>query len=106
MGPRLSIAAGVLAASLASASFPAVAADAERGGVLAARWCAHCHAVAPGQRRNDADPPDFGSIGRNPGLDAAALSAFLMTPHPRMPDLSLSRREIEDLVAYIRTRAR
>ncbi|MGL4242340.1 MAG: c-type cytochrome [Beijerinckiaceae bacterium] len=81
-------------------------ADADRGAGIAARWCANCHAIAPAQRRNDADPPELSRIGRQPDFDAAKLTAFLMTPHPRMPDMSLSRREIEDLVAFIRAQAK
>jgi mono/diheme cytochrome c family protein len=29
------------------------------------------------------------------------LHAFLQTPHQRMPDLHLSREEIDDVAAYI-----
>jgi mono/diheme cytochrome c family protein len=82
------------------------AADVEKGGAIAARWCAQCHAATPDQRRSDADPPTFAQIGRMPTMDAAALAAFLMTPHRRMPDMSLTRREIEDLVAFIKSQAR
>jgi mono/diheme cytochrome c family protein len=84
----------------------AAAADAANGGVIAARWCAHCHAVAPGSQRSDAGPPSFAQIGRNPAMDAGALAAFLTAPHPRMPDLSLTRREIDDLLAFIRAQAK
>jgi hypothetical protein len=31
----------------------------------------------------------------------AALEGFLADPHPVMPDMSLTRQEIKDLVAYI-----
>ncbi len=82
------------------------AADAANGGVIAERWCAHCHAVAPRPQRSDAGPPSLAQIGRNPAMDAGALAAFLMTPHPRMPDMSLTRREIEDLLAFIRAQAK
>jgi mono/diheme cytochrome c family protein len=84
----------------------AAAADVERGAAIAARWCANCHAVGPAVRRSDADPPAFAQIGRQPDLDAGKLRAFLMTPHPRMPDMALTRQEIEDLVAFIRSEVR
>ena len=32
---------------------------------------------------------------------AAKLALFLLAPHPRMPDMSLSRSEAADLAAYI-----
>jgi hypothetical protein len=30
-----------------------------------------------------------------------SLTVFLRTPHDRMPDLSLTREETDDLIAYI-----
>jgi hypothetical protein len=38
---------------------------------------------------------------RNPSTEK--LSSFLTDPHPKMPDMSLTRAEIADLVAYIRS---
>ena len=38
---------------------------------------------------------------RPPG--AVPLDTFLMNPHPKMPDMQLTRTEVADLVAYIRT---
>ena len=32
-----------------------------------------------------------------------ALAAFLADPHPKMPDMHLSRSEIDDIVAYIQS---
>jgi hypothetical protein len=29
------------------------------------------------------------------------LAFFLLDPHPKMPDMALSRREADDLAAYI-----
>ena len=31
------------------------------------------------------------------------LTAFLTDPHPKMPDMNLTRSEIADIVAYIGT---
>jgi hypothetical protein len=36
-----------------------------------------------------------------PDFDAAKLAFFLMDPHPKMPNMSLSRTEAADLAAYI-----
>jgi mono/diheme cytochrome c family protein len=95
-----------LSALLTGPAQEAFGADVQRGEELAGRWCVQCHAMTPGQRRSDTDPPDFARIARNPGLDPGVLGAFLMTPHPRMPDFSLSRKDVEDLVAFIRSQAR
>jgi mono/diheme cytochrome c family protein len=80
---------------------PARAADAAHGGVIAKRWCAACHVVAADQRSANSDAPPFADIARRLP-DNKAIAAFLADPHPKMPDMSLTRREIEDIVAYIR----
>jgi hypothetical protein len=38
-----------------------------------------------------------------PDFDAAKIAAFLLEPHPKMPNMSLSRTEAADLAAYIAT---
>jgi mono/diheme cytochrome c family protein len=77
------------------------AADANHGGELAKRWCAACHLVAPDQPQGSDRVPPFASIARQPGFSAEKLTFFLLDPHPKMPDMSLTRREAEDLAAYI-----
>jgi len=49
------------------------------------------------------DVPTFPSIARKLPAEADVLAAFLANPHPPMPNLSLSRRDIQDLLAYIAT---
>ncbi|MGD0561603.1 MAG: cytochrome c [Roseiarcus sp.] len=90
---------GVLTAFGVVAS--ASAADADHGEKLARRWCAACHIVANDQTRGADNVAPFATIGRIPGLDADKLALFLRDPHPKMPDMQLSRPETEDLAAYI-----
>ncbi len=85
-------------ASLTSA---ASAADSQHGKVLAERWCASCHLVGPQQTQASADVPSFAAIGRDPAFDAPRLAFFLLDPHPKMPDMQLTRSEAQDLAAYI-----
>jgi mono/diheme cytochrome c family protein len=89
----------VLVAGLCSSV--AVAADAQKGKDLAQRWCAECHLVASDQRQANADVASFVSLARRPDFSAAQLAFFLLDPHPKMPNLSLSRAEAGDLAAYI-----
>lgn len=86
-------------------AFPAHAfvADAARGQVIANRWCAACHLVSPDQTTASSDVPSFASIARKKKLTAAELATFLSFSHPKMPDMSLTRNEIADIVAYIRS---
>jgi mono/diheme cytochrome c family protein len=90
-----SILLAVLAPSLAAA------ADVQHGKVLAQRWCAECHLVASDQARASADVATFASVARRPDFTAAQLALFLLDPHPKMPNVSLTRVEAADLAAYI-----
>lgn len=92
--------AGVFAAMAAS---PGMAADARNGRLLAIRWCASCHLVEPNQSGPAGEAPTFASMAKAPDFDAKRLAFFLLEPHPKMPDMALSRRAAEDLAAYIAT---
>jgi hypothetical protein len=45
----------------------------------------------------------FRLLQRKPDFDAAKIALFLLDPHPKMPDMGLSRKEAADLAAYIAT---
>lgn len=79
----------------------ASAADARMGQTLAKRWCADCHIVSADQTRGTTQAPPFSAIAKKPGFDSADLALFLLAPHPKMPDMNLSRSEAADLAAYI-----
>ena len=96
--------AAILCATLVSVSAEgAFAADAHKGETLAKRWCATCHVVASDQQRGTTQSPPFSAIANKPGFDERTLAYFLLMPHPRMPDMNLTRGEATDLAAYIRT---
>jgi len=83
------------------AALPA-GADASKGKQLAQQWCANCHIVGGRPTGNvQQGPPSFPTIARVRTADE--LRAFLTHPHGAMPDLSLTRQEIDDLVGYIET---
>jgi mono/diheme cytochrome c family protein len=86
--------------ALANAAY---AADADNGERLAKRWCAACHVVATDQSKGNTQAPPFSEVAKKPGLDAAKVALFLLLPHPKMPDMGLSRSEAADLAAYIET---
>ncbi|MGC2199475.1 MAG: cytochrome c [Stellaceae bacterium] len=78
-------------------------ADVQKGTQLARQWCANCHII----NGNPSDavpqgPPTFRTIARS-GMAPDQLRAFLSHPHGAMPDLALSRAEIDDLIGYIQT---
>ncbi len=78
------------------------AADAFKGESLAKRWCATCHIVASDQQRGTTQAPPFSAVASKPDFNEGTLAYFLLTPHPRMPDMSLTRGEAADLAAYIK----
>jgi mono/diheme cytochrome c family protein len=102
--PLLACHAAALAAALLLPPASALAADAANGKTIAVRWCAECHVVSPAQKQAKVDAPTFADIARRKtppqGND---LQKFLMDPHPKMPDMQISRREADDLVAYMST---
>lgn len=92
----VALAAGLTASSLASAF------DAESGHRLAARWCAKCHLIGPSDVASDAAPA-FEDIANDPTRTPERLRTWLADPHPPMPDFSLSREEIDAILAYLDT---
>ncbi len=78
--------------------------DAAAGQALAKTWCASCHVVDRAQERAQSDAPPFASIVRRALDPSAEWIAFrLLSPHPQMPQISLTRAQAEDLAAYFRT---
>ncbi len=95
-----------VALSAALSKGAAMPADAAHGEQLARRWCAACHIVAADQTRGADNVPAFASIAKMPGFSAENIAQFLMDPHPKMPDMQLTRDEAKDLGAYIASLAR
>ena len=88
----------VLAASTAERAL----ADAAKGSQLAQQWCTSCHVTGGTSAGNlQQGPPSFSTIAH--ARTADQLRAFRSHPHGAMPDLSLTRAEIDDLVGYIET---
>lgn len=81
---------------------PAAAQDAAAGRALAQQWCTSCHIVVPGADGSDA-APTFAAIANDPNVTERGLRAWLADPHPPMPNLNLSRTEIDNIIAYLKT---
>jgi cytochrome c len=84
-------------------AFGAAAQDAEEGRDLARQWCAACHLVEPGGTVASDVAPSFPQIARTGALTPDRLRGWLSDPHPPMPNLSLSRAEIDALIAYLQS---
>jgi len=79
----------------------AAPADPINGEGLAKQWCASCHIVSADQARGADNVPAFATIAKMPGFSAQNVGQFLLNPHPKMPDMQLTRDEARDLGAYI-----
>jgi mono/diheme cytochrome c family protein len=76
--------------------------EVQRGRALAHRVCAECHAVGPADARSpNVLAPRFEAVAATPGMTAMALNAFLHTPHRSMPNLILTSRQTNGIIAYI-----
>jgi hypothetical protein len=102
MPTRWTLLAPCLALAAACVAHTARAADADNGKRLAQLRCGPCHIVVPGQRREVADSPPLEVIGRKLDFDVGMLAASIRDVHPRM-NLMLTRREAEDIAAYVAT---
>ena len=96
----------VLGASLVIAVSSGAAAqsagDPDAGLQIAKTWCINCHVVTRDQSQGTSNgAPPFTAIAKTKAITPEALRTFLQTPHHRMPDLHLSRNEIDDVSAYI-----
>lgn len=103
MSGRASVLAGVAAIFLwPSNAWQANAAvgDARAGHALSLTWCTSCHVVEGSGRGTDVAPA-FATIAHRNPADDAWLRAWLAAPHPPMPNLSLSRQQIDDISAYL-----
>jgi len=85
---------------LGAATQHSTQADSTKGSQLAQQWCASCHVTGGSPAGTlQQGPPSFPTIAR--ARTAEQLRGFLSHPHGAMPDLSLTRTEIDDLVGYI-----
>src|SRR5690242_17617106 len=81
------------------------AADPVEGGRIAERWCSSCHVA--GNRSGGTDAvPTLESIANDRHRSPEWLRQWLNDPHPPMPNLPLTRTQIEDVVAYLGSLAR
>ena|SRR5437899_8447605 len=76
--------------------------DIEQGQQLATRWCANCHVVERTAAAASANGlPTFPAIAVSSRTTPEMLRATMSAQHGRMPDLQLTKRQQDDLIAYI-----
>lgn len=79
-------------------------ADIEAGAVYANKVCAACHAVLANEQISPLpQAPTFQSVADTPGMTEMALTVWLQSSHPTMPNIVLEPDDLRNVVAYIRS---
>jgi len=93
----------VMMLTLGSAAL-AQEADVEAGAAYAEQVCAACHAVLPNEQISPLpQAPTFQSVADTPGMTELALTVWLQSSHPTMPNIILKPDDLRNVVAYIRS---
>ena len=87
----------------ASLAGPTSAPDAAHGKALAQRLCSNCHLVTSEQTHANADVPSFREIANRQGQTEGAIMGNIVIPKHPMPVIPITKSELKDLAAYIRS---
>jgi len=89
-----------VALALCGGGNAAFAQDLENGRRVSQRWCSECHAIgpAPGKAGRTIS---FAAIAARQDITADMVSSFLLMPHATMPNMPLSRKDAQDIAAFI-----
>ncbi len=85
---------------VAGAATGSAAGDGAMGLLLARNWCARCHLVEPDGLGTDTAKP-FEAMARDSAYGPERMGAWLLEPHPPMPDFNLTRGEIAAIMDYL-----
>ena len=95
--------AGIVTFGLSGAA-EAQEADPEAGEAYAEEVCAACHAVQAGDLESPLfEALPFQEVADTPGMTELALTVWLQTSHPTMPNIVLEQDDMRNVVAYIRS---
>lgn len=98
---RVFVLAAAATLGLAS-SVGAQEADIAAGKAYAENICAACHAVLAGETDSPVfEATPFQQVADTPGMTELALSVWLQSSHPTMPNIVLSQDEMRNVIAYI-----
>ena len=79
-------------------------ADLARAQQIVTQVCAACHAVLANEQHSPLpQAPTFQSVANTPGMTELALSVWLQSSHPTMPNIILEQDDLRNVVAYIRS---
>lgn len=95
--------AGIVILGLSGAA-EAQEADVAAGKAYAEEICAACHAVQAGDLESPLfEALPFQEVADTPGMTELALTVWLQSSHPTMPNIVLEQDDMRNVVAYIRS---
>jgi mono/diheme cytochrome c family protein len=74
--------------------------DVKNGQRLSERLCAACHAIGAAPTRFNREP-SFAAIAARQDVSSDMVTSFLLLPHATMPNTQLSRKDAQDIAAFI-----
>ena len=89
-----------VALTLLGGTGAALAQDVENGRRLSARWCSECHAIEPAPGKGGRTV-SFAAIAGRQDITSDMITSFLRMPHSTMPNPPLSRKDAQDIAAYL-----
>lgn len=95
---------GVLGASNVFAAATGAMADdlanSQAGFIYAQHYCSKCHGISA-EKSPLPQAPSFRDVAEQPGMTATALTVWLQTSHPTMPNIIVEPQDMRNVVAYI-----
>jgi mono/diheme cytochrome c family protein len=91
----------ICSAALISSAAAEQVGNAAEGASYAKQVCAQCHAIDRTGASPEAKAPPFRDAANTPGMTGTALTVWLSTSHPTMPNIVLERHDMENVVAFI-----
>lgn len=99
------ISAALMASLLISTRSHAQESEVQRGKAFSQANCARCHATGPVDDSPLPEAPPFRTLHQRYAVEdlAESLAEGIRTAHPAMPEFELDVKQINDLIAYLKT---
>jgi mono/diheme cytochrome c family protein len=101
---KLSLMLATLGASLvltvAAGAYADELGNSQAGFVYAQQYCAKCHGIS-GEKSPLPQAPRFKNVAEQSGMTLTALTVWLQTSHPTMPNIIVGPQDMRNVVAYI-----
>ena len=77
------------------------AGDPGAGAAYAKKYCTKCHAIDRTHTSPKIKAPPFRDVANTKGMTATALTVWLTTSHPTMPNIVIEPNDMDNVVAFI-----